>query len=115
MAAFSSPDSKIPTVSLFILQYCKNHPPPMEDWKVTVDDIFACTSSRNSNPQVNAESVKKVIFDHTIPTKALNHHPVFKNFKQIHYSSGPTPIFRNVAMHCKIVLISIARYYFKIQ
>jgi hypothetical protein len=114
MGAFSFPDFKIPTVSLFILQYSKNHPPPMEDWKVTMDDIFACTSSGNLNPQVNAESVKKVIFDCTIPIKALNHHPVFKNFKQIHCSSGPTPIFRNVAMHCEIVLISITRYYSKI-
>jgi hypothetical protein len=112
--AFGSPDSKIPTVSLFAVQYPKNRPLPMEDWKVTVDDIFTRTSYGNSNPQVNAESVKKVIFERTIPTDALNRHPVFKNFKHIHCSSAPSPTFGNATMHCEIVLISLARYYSEI-
>lgn len=105
--AFGSPDSKIPTVSLFTVRYPQNRQLPMEKWNVTVDDVFAQAGS--SDPQVNAESVKKVILDRTKPIRAPNQHPVFTNFKSIHCGSA-YPTFGNANMHCEMVLISLARY-----
>jgi hypothetical protein len=41
--------------------------------------MFACDAHGNSNPVVNADSVKKAIFERTLPTTAHKQHNVFYN------------------------------------
>ena len=111
--AFGSPDSKIPTICLVAVKSSQDHKPVMEDWEVTVDDIFAHTPHGNLNPQVNAEAVKKAILARTSPTTTSNRHTIFKNFNRIHNpdpNRPNAPAFGNATKHCEMVLTTLAKY-----
>lgn len=87
--AFGFLDLKIPTFSRFTVKYTTAKP-SMEDWEATLDKMFACDAHGNSNLVVNADSVKKAIFDHTSPTTTHQWHNDFANFQNIHQETKET-------------------------
>ena len=76
--AFGFLNLKIPTFSLFAIKYTTAEP-SIEDWEATLDEMFACDAHGNSNPVVNADSVKKAVFECTLPTTTHKQHNVFYN------------------------------------